>query len=83
VAGTSFGVPGEPREGDKTIRVAALDSLQFDPEDIGVSRGDTVTFIVKNAGQNPHEVVLGDEASQETMRRSNTATWGCATAASK
>jgi plastocyanin len=44
VAGTSFGVPGEPREGDKASRVAALDSLEFDPEDVRVSRGDTVTL---------------------------------------
>jgi uncharacterized cupredoxin-like copper-binding protein len=64
-AGKSFGVPGEPREADATIRVAALDSLEFDPGDVRVLTGDTVTFIVKNAGQNPHEFVLGDEAAQE------------------
>ena len=67
-AGASDGtIPGRPAassEADREIEVVATDDLSFDPEEIGLSRGDVVTFAVRNAGETEHEFVLGDEAYQ-------------------
>lgn len=60
----SFGTAGNPNDADTTIRVTQLDDLRFDPERLHVSVGDTVRFLVANAGAIPHEFVLGDESLQ-------------------
>jgi uncharacterized cupredoxin-like copper-binding protein len=66
-----FGRPGKPAGADREVRVDAVDSLAFDPATIEVERGETITFVVTNVGENPHEFVLGDEdfqmAHQEEM----------------
>jgi uncharacterized cupredoxin-like copper-binding protein len=62
-------VPGEAAdEADATreVVITMLDELEFDPAGIEVDRGEVVTFVVENAGEIPHEFVLGDEAYQET-----------------
>jgi uncharacterized cupredoxin-like copper-binding protein len=52
-------------EGTATIRVAALDELAFDPPSIEVEVGETVRFVVTNAGETEHEFVVGDAETQE------------------
>jgi plastocyanin len=47
--------PGEER----VIRVEALDSLAFEPDQVSVAAGDTVRFVVTNSGEAVHEFVLG------------------------
>lgn len=66
--GTDHGsVPGEAapaREATRTVEVVATDELQFQPATIRLKAGETVTFVVTNAGSSDHEFVLGDEAYQ-------------------
>ena len=61
----TFGRPGDPANADRTIEVAQLDTFRFQPSAIGVEIGDTVTFVVTNEGQGPHEFVIGDEMFQQ------------------
>ena len=41
------GGPADPDEADRTVEVATLDSMAFEPSRIDVSAGETVTFIVQ------------------------------------
>lgn len=54
------GAPADEMESDRTVEVEALDTLRFDPQDIEVAVGETVTFAVTNAGDLEHEFVIGD-----------------------
>lgn len=47
----------------ETITVAMKDNL-FEPKDITVEHGEAVTFIVKNAGQAVHNMVIQSAATQ-------------------
>jgi len=49
---------------DRTVSLRTTDSLQFVPDVIAVHSGETVAFEVSNAGQVPHEFVIGDAAEQ-------------------
>jgi uncharacterized cupredoxin-like copper-binding protein len=48
----------------RTVEVAARDDLRFDPASIEVSAGETVRFVVTNAGSIPHDFYVGTEAEQ-------------------
>jgi uncharacterized cupredoxin-like copper-binding protein len=48
-----------------TIEVMALDELAYDPASIEVAAGETVRFVVTNAGEIDHEFVVGDMEMQE------------------
>jgi uncharacterized cupredoxin-like copper-binding protein len=61
----TFGAPGNPSAATRTIEVTTRDPYRFEPEDLEVESGETVTFVVTNEGSEPHEFVLGDEAYQE------------------
>ena len=54
------GAPADSTESDRTVEVEAMDTLRFDPQDIEVAVGETVTFSVTNAGDLEHEFVIGD-----------------------
>ena len=56
-----FGKQGDPRRATRTIAVDMADSMRFRPDDITVSRGETVKFIVTNSGKTLHEMVIGTE----------------------
>ncbi len=58
--GTGVGEPGQASEASRTVKVGALDALEFDPASIDVEAGETVTFEVTNAGETDHEFSLGD-----------------------
>ncbi len=51
--------------GPRTIEIAALDELRFDPAEVRVEVGETVRFVVTNEGTMAHEFVLGPEHVQE------------------
>ncbi len=61
----SFGQPTEERAAERTVEVTALDSLEFQPGEIDVDAGETITFVVTNEGDDEHEFVIGDEAYQD------------------
>jgi Cu+-exporting ATPase len=49
---------------DRTIQIEASDQLRFSPDQITVTKGETVAFVVTNSGNLPHEFVIGDEEVQ-------------------
>ena len=48
----------------REVRVTMTDELRFDPDTITVHAGETVRFVVHNAGAADHELLVGDEAAQ-------------------
>lgn len=55
----AFGREGDPQQATRTVQVAMGDNMRFSPAQLVVKRGDTVRFVVKNAGKVMHEMVLG------------------------
>ena len=56
---TAIGKPGVAAKASRTITIEMSDAMRFTPSDMEVKRGDTVRFIIKNAGQVKHEFNLG------------------------
>lgn len=61
----AFGEPADAASADRVIEIEALDSFAFDPDEITVEAGETVTFRVTNTGAIPHDFTLGDEPMQD------------------
>jgi uncharacterized cupredoxin-like copper-binding protein len=59
----AWGVEGEAKAAKRTLEITMLDSMRFTPEKIEVGQGETVRFVVKNAGQQKHEMVIGTRRS--------------------
>ena len=59
------GAPGEAVNVSRTINVRMLDSMQFEPSTFKVKRGETVRFVVSNAGLLRHEFGIGTAEEQE------------------
>jgi uncharacterized cupredoxin-like copper-binding protein len=57
----AIGEPGIAADAKRTITVNMLDSMRFTPQSITVKQGETIKFVVKNAGKVKHEMVLGTE----------------------
>ena len=68
-----FGRAGDPKRATRTIRIEGKDTMRYTPSQITVKQGETVRFVVKNAGKLLHETVLGtkDELSEhyELMKK--------------
>jgi len=60
-ADASYGAPGDPREAKRTVTVTMSDDMRFAPAGVAVRRGETVRFVVRNAGRLKHEMMLGSE----------------------
>ncbi|MEO8463007.1 MAG: plastocyanin/azurin family copper-binding protein [Chloroflexota bacterium] len=60
-----FGQPADASRADRTIEVIAHDNFTFDPDQISITVGETVTFRVRNAGAVAHELILGPIAMQQ------------------
>jgi uncharacterized cupredoxin-like copper-binding protein len=56
---TALGKPGDPQKITRTIEVEMNDTMRFRPATIKVKRGETIRFLVRNAGKVKHEMVLG------------------------
>ena len=56
------GEPGDPAKVSRTIRVLMSDDMKFTPARIGVKRGETIRFAVRNTGGIKHEMVIGSMA---------------------
>lgn len=56
---SAAGKAGDPAKVTRTIAVAMDDTMRFTPGQISVKAGETVRFFIKNAGQVPHEMVIG------------------------
>jgi uncharacterized cupredoxin-like copper-binding protein len=58
----AFGRPGDPRKITRTVRIQGTDDMRYTPAAITVKQGDTIRFVVKNAGKMMHETVIGTMA---------------------
>jgi uncharacterized cupredoxin-like copper-binding protein len=47
----------------RSIAIQMDDQMRFTPDHIAVQAGETIRFVVHNAGRTPHEMVLGSEAA--------------------
>lgn len=61
----AFGEPADPANADRTIEILTTDDLAFNPADLTVVAGETITFSIVNEGATIHDFTLGDEATQE------------------
>lgn len=64
--GFAFGAPGQASAATRTIEVVTKDPYRFEPEELEVESGETVTFVVTNEGERTHEFVLGDIEYQDS-----------------
>ena len=60
-----WGVAAAPEEATRTVEVSMHDTMRFDPERISVEEGETVRFVVTNAGEMMHEFVLGTRETND------------------
>ena len=67
------GQPGQLDDVDRTVEVRMDDRMRFEPDHIRIKAGQTVRFRVTNAGDQPHEMVIGSlealKAHAEQMRQ--------------
>jgi len=72
-ANDGIGKPGVSAKNIRTVNVEMTDGMRFSPADITVKQGETVRFVVKNAGQLKHELVFGTQqdlkAHYEIMKK--------------
>lgn len=61
---SAAGRPGSEQRVDRTVEVTALDTMRFKPVALIVKPGETVRFVVTNAGKIRHEFVIGTPAEQ-------------------
>ena len=56
-----IGKPGDLGKVSRTIKLTQVDNM-FLPSEITVSEGETVRFVIKNGGNNKHEMLIGSMA---------------------
>lgn len=61
----NIGAPAAANEAARTIEIATLDALAFEPASVAVAAGETVTFSITNNGETVHEFTLGGAAMQQ------------------
>lgn len=69
----ALGEPGDPKAAARVVQVIMRDTMRFEPATVTVKKGETIRFVVKNAGQLKHEMTLGTMAEllehAEVMQR--------------
>ncbi len=55
----AWGIAGNPKKVNRTIRFTMTDAMRFDPSQITVKQGETIRFAIKNNGGMLHEMVIG------------------------
>lgn len=63
-----FGRPGTPAEADRTIDVMMVDTA-YNFSEISVTRGETIRFRIRNAGELLHEFNIGSAAMHTDHQR--------------
>ena len=54
-----WGIAGDAKAAKRTIEISMSDTMRFSPDKIEVRQGETVRFVLKNAGKTLHEMVIG------------------------
>lgn len=62
-----FGEPAEEADADRTVAVETIEEggFGYDPPEIDITPGETITFEVSNPGTAVHEFVIGGPATQQ------------------
>jgi len=55
----SWGIGGDAKAVRRTVAITMSDDMRFTPDRIEVREGETVKFVVRNAGKLMHEFVIG------------------------
>jgi uncharacterized cupredoxin-like copper-binding protein len=55
----AYGKPGDRGKASRTVEIAMSDAMRFTPASITARKGETIRFVVNNAGKLKHEMVLG------------------------
>jgi len=58
------GQPGKLSDVGRVIKISAMDNMRYDQNSINVRAGETIRFIVTNAGKLRHEFSIGDSEEQ-------------------
>ncbi len=62
---TAMAACAGPADGEtRNINVTMTDDLRYDPGDMDADVGETVRFVVHNAGATPHEFLIGTAEEQ-------------------
>lgn len=61
----TFGSPADAADSDRTVEISATDELTFEPAELIVTTGETVTFRIANTGTVGHDFTLGDQTTQD------------------
>jgi len=69
VATSALGSPGDPARATRTVEVRAGDDLDFQPDQVQVKAGETITFKVMNVSKLAHDFTLGDDAAQSAHEK--------------
>ena len=59
---SATGRPGDAVKVSRTVDIVMDDTMRFHPGQIQVKPGETVRFLLKNAGKIPHEMMIGSAA---------------------
>jgi len=63
-----FGEPGDPKAVTRTVTITATE-IDFDVHDLSFKTGDTVKFVLINKGQQNHELMIADDATELAHRK--------------
>ncbi len=67
--GDDIGRAGSPSAATRTVEIRQLDTRKFDPSEIQVRAGETVTIRVTNTATSLHEFFLADEEAEEAHEK--------------
>ena len=59
-----WGIAGDARQAKRTVEIRMTDAMRFAPDSVQVKEGETIRFVVRNAGKLMHEMVIG---TKETL----------------
>ena len=57
----SWGIGGDVKAVTRSITVSMSDTMRFSPTQLNIKQGETIRFVIKNAGKVMHEMVLGTQ----------------------
>jgi uncharacterized cupredoxin-like copper-binding protein len=55
----AWGIAGDAKAAKRTVEIKMSDDMRFTPNVLDVRQGETVKFVIQNAGQVMHELVIG------------------------
>jgi uncharacterized cupredoxin-like copper-binding protein len=61
---SAAGRPGDESRIDRMVKVTAYDTMRYKPQTLTVEPGETIRFVVTNAGKIRHEFVIGTAKEQ-------------------